>query len=305
VCSWQVEFPTFFFSMGNAVPCLFPSTQNSFPDSPFNPEGNSNCFRDDKLNSVDLQRLRLKILRDISLKFSEPTIIILYTPPEFQVQELGTFISLKVGLPLLDLDSLAIRKFDESKGQDSDNLQCAFEYRVLDSDCRKGFVIIGYPETPKQLHSLQTCLPSFVIVPLFIDLDSDVRILPLDMPSLCQAMRSLRDKFDRWVHEPTRRSYHVVSRPPKSLQGKLLLPTSQNMLDDYTGDPLVHVCNTLSSFNFVYHLLSSSCQLSCDNITDYKKRLLQYQLKEALMMSCFAEDAFTIPSCSTKSELHG
>jgi hypothetical protein len=180
--------------MGNAVPCLVPeshppssdpiSLQPSFgvKPQPHHSPAFSIRHRHDQANFADLQRLRLKILQGVSLKFREPTIIILYAPPEFQIQEVGDFISRKVELPLLDLDSLAIRKLDESKGQDSENLQCAFEYRVLDSDCRKGFVLLGYPETPKQLRNLRDRLPTFVTVPLFIDLDSDVGI-PLDILS--------------------------------------------------------------------------------------------------------------------------
>lgn len=54
-------------------------------------------------------------------------------------------------------------------------------------------------------------------------------------------MRVLRDKFDRWVHTNSERSYHAVTRPPHSLEGKHVLPTDANMLDDDTGEPLVHV----------------------------------------------------------------
>lgn len=54
-------------------------------------------------------------------------------------------------------------------------------------------------------------------------------------------MRTLRNKFDRWVHEPSERSYHVLSRPPESLEGKEFAPTSFNMIDNVTGESLVQV----------------------------------------------------------------
>lgn len=250
--------------MGNAVLCLFPtsglssssststsSTSFPFPSFGFIPHRSrshrkkSFALRPNQPKFTDLHQLRMKILQDISLTFPEPTIIILYAPPEFQIQEVGDFISQKVHLPLLDLDSLALRNVNESNNQDSENLECAFESRILDPDCLKGFVVLGYPETPKQLRSLRTNLPSFVTVPIFIDLDSEVTLV-FFLSKLSQAMRRLRDRFDRWVHEPTDRSYHALSRPPLSLQGKPFVPTSKSMLDDHTGDPLVHV----SSFTF-------------------------------------------------------
>lgn len=55
-------------------------------------------------------------------------------------------------------------------------------------------------------------------------------------------MRILCDKFDRWIHTDSERSYHAVTRPPQSLGGLHLLPNEDNMLDDHTGEPLVHVC---------------------------------------------------------------
>ena len=180
--------------MGNAVLCLFPtpglssssssSTSSSFPFPSFGfisrrsrthqQRKKSFALRPNQPKFTDLHQLRMNILQDISLTFPEPTIIILYAPPEFQIQEVGDFISQKVSLPLLDLDSLALRNVNESKSQESENLECAFESRILDSDCRKGFVVLGYPETPKQLRSLRTKLPSFTTVPIFIDLDSEV-----------------------------------------------------------------------------------------------------------------------------------
>ena len=54
-------------------------------------------------------------------------------------------------------------------------------------------------------------------------------------------MRVLQQKWDRWVHPESRRSYHLTFRPPASFDGRFLAPSPENMIDDITGEPLVQV----------------------------------------------------------------
>jgi hypothetical protein len=53
-------------------------------------------------------------------------------------------------------------------------------------------------------------------------------------------VRHMNHKFDRWIHSPTNRSYHLTSNPPQSNPGSHL-PTEINMFDDATGECLEKV----------------------------------------------------------------
>ena len=44
--------------------------------------------------------------------------------------------------------------------------------------------------------------------------------------------------YGRWVHEDSGRSYHVTAKQPKSLPDGAE-PSTENMLDDETGEPLM------------------------------------------------------------------
>jgi hypothetical protein len=136
----------------------------------------SECTRDRFGDPVDHEiLLRVKILNDLTLHFVEKTIVILYAPPKFSLREAGEYTSKKVALPLVDLQEILVHNFDESNSSSKENLQSVFEYRVSDAkDLEKGFVILNYPATARQLRDMKELLPSFVIEPIFLDLDSDV-----------------------------------------------------------------------------------------------------------------------------------
>jgi hypothetical protein len=75
-------------------------------------------------------------------------------------------------------------------------------------------------------------------------------------------------KFDRWVHEPSGRSYHLCSNPPKSFTNSCYHPCAENMVDDETGEPLQKV--SPSSFPSLPSLLlppHSSLSLSFFSIS--------------------------------------
>lgn len=54
-------------------------------------------------------------------------------------------------------------------------------------------------------------------------------------------MQKLLHKFDRWVHEPSGRSYHLVTSPPRTISDERKPSIPMNMIDDITGEPLTKV----------------------------------------------------------------
>ncbi len=83
--------------------------------------------------------------------------------------------------------------------------------RVQDQDCKKGFLLDGFPRTIAQAEGLAAAK---------IDLDLIIEIR-VDDEEIVQRMSG------RWVHPPSGRTYHSVYNPPRKVG-----------LDDLTGEPL-------------------------------------------------------------------
>jgi len=97
--------------------------------------------------------------------------------------------------------------------------------RIKEMDCGWGFILDGFPRTVAQTKSLDEMLGKSgekvnsvmaIVVP---DEILDERIC------------------GRWIHKSSGRSYHTKFAPPKSFKGGA--PSTANMLDDETGEPLM------------------------------------------------------------------
>ena len=105
--------------------------------------------------------------------------------------------------------------------------------RIAKPDCSRGFILDGFPRTLHQAELLDSILyPEFV--ELLIALHADDEVLA---ERIC----------GRWVHKESGRSYHTTYARPKSyvqaitdsgIDGTIIPPTAENMLDDITQEPL-------------------------------------------------------------------
>lgn len=97
--------------------------------------------------------------------------------------------------------------------------------RIKAADCKTGFILDGFPRNVAQAKSLDVLLKGM----------GDAVSVALDF--------SIKDSVieerivGRWVHKPSGRTYHARLKPPKSYNAKFA-PSSANMRDDETGEPL-------------------------------------------------------------------
>merc|ERR1719464_1770546 len=90
--------------------------------------------------------------------------------------------------------------------------------------CKEGFILDGFPRTIAQTEALDAMLAESG--------ERVGRVVELNVPD-----EVLEERIcGRWLHKASGRSYHVKFAPPKSYTGGN--PTSENMKDDQTGEPL-------------------------------------------------------------------
>jgi hypothetical protein len=232
--------------MGNSSCFLLQNSPKVHPNTPSTPNHSfpeKNHLISEHLQRVVLQQkkikeneraLRLRILDDILIRFTKPTLVILFAPPEFGIEELAQFLSSKLDLPILKLPnfqsnlSLEKRNLNLTEREQADQMDLDLMTEVQDQLSRftRGCIMYDYPSSMK--HYRYLCqVNDYEQIPIFFEIDPHV-------------VRQMNHKFDRWIHSPTNRSYHLTSNPPQSNPGSHL-PTELNMFDDITGESLEKV----------------------------------------------------------------
>eukprot|EP01065_Artemidia_motanka_P029577 TRINITY_DN35672_c0_g1_i1.p1 TRINITY_DN35672_c0_g1~~TRINITY_DN35672_c0_g1_i1.p1 ORF type:complete len:271 (+),score=67.55 TRINITY_DN35672_c0_g1_i1:53-814(+) len=97
--------------------------------------------------------------------------------------------------------------------------------RILEPDCREGFILDGFPRTVQQSRLLDELLRE--------SHDSVSKVIALEVPDSVLEERIT----GRWIHKKSGRSYHAKFAPPKSLPPGAKA-CKDNMFDDKTGERL-------------------------------------------------------------------
>ena len=97
--------------------------------------------------------------------------------------------------------------------------------RIQAGDCKRGFILDGFPRTLPQAQQLDAMLSKTD--------DRVQKVIELQVPDSVLEERIC----GRWIHKSSGRSYHTKFNPPKSLEGRV--PSVATMLDDETGEALL------------------------------------------------------------------
>lgn len=171
---------------------------------------------------------------------SSRKIIMLFGPPAAGKGTHGPRIEKAFGIPTLSTgDMLRQAVADKTPvGLKADEVMAAGQLvsdeivieiikdRIAKDDCQGGFILDGFPRTVEQAKALDGILS--------ITGEVVTCVLALVVPDEVLEARIT----GRWVHKASGRSYHVQNKRPKSLPDEAE-PTSENMLDDETGEALM------------------------------------------------------------------
>lgn len=143
-----------------------------------------------------------------------------------QIPQLSTGDMLRVAVAAGTEVGLRAKKVMESGGLVSDDIVIGIiRDRIAEADCKRGFLLDGFPRTVTQATQLDRMLQERG--------EAVNLIIQLDIPDAVLENRIC----GRWIHKSSGRSYHVSHCPPKSLKPGMT-PNAKNMLDDQTGEPL-------------------------------------------------------------------
>jgi adenylate kinase len=169
----------------------------------------------------------------------ERDVIVLFGPPGAGKGSQAPHIVSKLGIPALSVGGimrcaieegtalgLVCREVMENDGLVPDDVVAGLiRDRIARKDCDRGFVMDGFPRTVEQAQMFDDVLA--------YTHERVTRIVVLEAPEDVLERRVA----GRWIHKSSGRAYHAVTAPPSSLP-PCDSPTTLNMLDDATGEPL-------------------------------------------------------------------
>jgi adenylate kinase len=192
---------------------------------------------------AEVVRLRKLLAENINSPGLKRIIIILFGPPGSGKGTKAPFVVQALGIPQLstgdmlraavaagtELGKIADGLMKTGALVDDELVLKIVQERIMEPDCARGFILDGFPRTVNQAQLLDKTLGDEK-VDLVMALDAKDEVL---VERIC----------GRWVHMASGRSYHVKFAQPKSYtkacEGAVVPPTTENMLDDLTGEPLV------------------------------------------------------------------
>jgi adenylate kinase len=171
---------------------------------------------------------------------AKKNIVVLFGPPgsgkgslapkvvdTFGIPQLSTGDMLRAAVAAKTSAGLEAKEVMERGGLVPDALVVGLiKMRVQEDDCKGGFILDGFPRTLKQAKALDQMLTENQhCVSLVVSLAVPDEVLT---ERIC----------GRWVHKGSGRSYHVKFAPPQSLKDSGDAPSTANMFDAQSGEPL-------------------------------------------------------------------
>lgn len=177
--------------------------------------------------------------------YNEPTILVLFGPPGAGKGTVAPALTEKFGIPQLSTGDMlraavateteygvAAKSKMESGGLVDDSIVVGIiGERIMEEDCRPGFILDGFPRTVEQAKTLDEMLANRgQTIGSIVVLEVELAVLE---ERIC----------GRWMHKTSGRSFHTKFAPPKSLQQAReenpdVEPSVENMKDDETGEDL-------------------------------------------------------------------
>lgn len=177
---------------------------------------------------------KLNVLDQLSLFQERPAIYILFSPPEYDPLRCASLLSEKLLLPVIDAVKV-------SENSCFGNVSCAVINVATNNKYKRGYILINFCYALHEISKIISSSPELLKLPIFLNcskLVCNIMALMTCSDSFFKTLfATVKSRWDKYIHKPSGRVYHLTSNPPLSYYEFGL----ENLVDDLTSDPLDRV----------------------------------------------------------------